>query len=205
MIAEIDLLYFFIQPSVFSKHVKLDDLQLPPEGVYVVWKWKWDICTDSENEELDTSKEVESEDEENLIEDTENDHEEVTHTVTFKCIGATKTPESQVALKTISELLASGNHVPVDLFPEPQNPYDSRTIVFKAMLNGDWHSIGYVVREIMEYVHSAIEKKEIIDVKFAWAKYLLVWYRCGPGYYAGVDVTVRGKWPDAVVRCASTK
>ena len=126
MIAEIDLLYFFIQPSVFSKHVKVDDLQLPPEGVYVVWKWKWDICTDSENEELDTSKEVESEDKENLIEDTENDHEEVTHTVTFKCIGATKTPESQVALKTISELLASGNHVPVDLFPEPQNPYDSR-------------------------------------------------------------------------------
>ena len=39
MIAEIDLLLFFVQPSVFSKHVKVDDLQLPPEGVCVVWKW----------------------------------------------------------------------------------------------------------------------------------------------------------------------
>lgn len=50
-----------------------------------MWKWKWDICTDTKNEELDTSKEVESEDDNNLMEDTENDdHEEaaaMTHTV----------------------------------------------------------------------------------------------------------------------------
>ena len=117
--------------------------------------WKWDIIEDvSEPEELDTSKEVDNEREET---ESDSDHEAVaatrgTHTVTFKCIGATKTPESQEALKTVSELLASGNHVPVDLFPEPQNPYDSRAIAFKAFINDDWHTIGYVT----VFVHNAI-------------------------------------------------
>ena len=53
---------------MFSKRVKLDHLQLPFEGVCVVWKW--DICTDgecvSESEEFDTSKEIESEDDARL-------------------------------------------------------------------------------------------------------------------------------------------
>ena len=70
--------------------------------------WKWDIIEDvSEPEELDTSREVESED--NKMEETESDsdHEAVaairgTHTVTFKCIGATKTSELQEALKTVN-------------------------------------------------------------------------------------------------------
>ena len=70
---------------------------------------------------MDASKEVESEDEENLMGATEDDYEEAAamiYTVTFKCIDATKTPKSQAALKTTGELLASGNHVPVDLFPQ---------------------------------------------------------------------------------------
>ena len=151
---------------------------MPAEGVCVVWKW--DVIDDvSEPEELDTSKEVESEDNEREETESDSDHEAVaatrgTHTVTFKCIGATKTPELQGALKTASELLASGNHVPVDLFPEPQNPYDSRAIAFKAFINDDWHTIGYVVREITEYVHNAITRREITSIKFAWAKYLLI-------------------------------
>ena len=101
IIADIDLVNFFLQPSVFSKCVKQDRLQLSSEGVYVVWKW--DICTDSEgvsaseSEELDTSKEVESENDKKEIESESDDETAaaipVTHTVTFKCIGATKTPE----------------------------------------------------------------------------------------------------------------
>ena len=164
--------------------------------------WKWNIIKDvSEPEELDTLREVESED--NKMEETESDsdHEAVaairgTHTVTFKCY-----KDIQVARSSEDcELLASGNHVPLDLFPEPQNPYDSRAIAFKAFINNDWHTIGYIVREITDYVHNAITIRKITSMKFAWAKYLLIWYRCGPGYYAGVDITVRGSWPDAVVR-----
>ena len=79
------------------------------------------------------------------------------HNRRMPSIGATKTLEAQVALKKRSEFLASGNHVAVELFPEPQNLYDLRAIAF---VNDDWHTIGYVVREISEYVHDAIAKKK---------------------------------------------
>ena len=74
--------------------------------------WKWNVIEDvSEPEELDTSKEVESEDNEREETESDSNHEAVaatrgTHTVTFKCISATKTPELQGTLKTASELLA---------------------------------------------------------------------------------------------------
>lgn len=83
------------------------------------------------------------------------------------------------------------------MIPKTQNPDDSRAIAFKAFINGDWHTIDYVVREITEYVHNAITRRENTSIMFAWAKYLLIWYHCGPGYCAGVDITVRGSWPDA--------
>jgi hypothetical protein len=51
--------------------------------------------------------------------------------------------------------------VPVELFPEPHNPYDSRAIAFKAFVHDDWHTIGYVVCEITEYVHNAIKGNRI--------------------------------------------
>ena len=101
--------------------------------------------------------------------------------------------------------MASGNYVTVDVFPERENPYDSRAIAFKPLINNSWHTFGCVVRKAVEYVHSAMSKKEIVCVKFSWAKYLISWSRTGPGYYAGVDITTRGRWPRAVVLCASTK
>ena len=86
--------------------------------------WKLDTIEDDSETELDTSNEEEYED--NKEEETERDEavasDRGTHTVNFKSIGATETPQSQEALKTVGQLLASGHHVPVDVFPEPHNP-----------------------------------------------------------------------------------
>lgn len=127
------------------------------------------------------------------------------HTVTFKCIGANKSADSQETLKRVCELLASGIDVPVDIYPEPENAFDSRAIAFKAYVDNELHTIGYVVREATEAVHNGIAKKGIINVRFAWARYLLSWSRSGPGYYAGINITIRGRWPVSVVQCASTQ
>ena len=101
-----------------------------------------------------------------------------THTVTFKCIGASKYSNSQKILKLVSELLSRKCDVPVDIFPEPDNPFDSRAIAFKARIENKWHTIGYVVREATEAVHDVMSRKAIVKyVKFAWAKYLILWSR----------------------------
>ena len=59
--------------------------------------------------------------------DPESDDNVVTHTVTFKCIGANKDQNYQIALQRASDIIANGctEDVPVRLTKEPNNPKDS--------------------------------------------------------------------------------
>ena len=59
-------------------------------------------------------------------------------------------------------------------------------------VDDEWLRIGYVVREALD-VHHAMETSSIIDVKFTWAKYLIIWMKSGPGYYAGINITRYGE------------
>ena len=83
-------------------------LQLSSEGVYVVWKW--DICTYRRERYFKNQRTTKG----RILKVThkQNDHEEavatpVTHIVVFKCIGATKSPESLTVLKIVIELAAT--------------------------------------------------------------------------------------------------
>lgn len=89
--------------------------------------------------------------------------------------------------------------------PEPENQYDSKAIAFKCELDGNWHRIGYIVRECFDHVHNALAGHTIMSVRFPWVKYLVCWTRSGPGFYAGVIITIGGEWPKEVVHCASTR
>jgi len=53
------------------------------------------------------------------------------YTVTFKSIGAVHDTHAQDVLRRVSDLL-DNNVVPVNIFPEPSNPFDSRAIAFKC-------------------------------------------------------------------------
>ena len=61
-------------------------------------------------------------------------------------------------------------HMPVRIIPEPNNPYDTKAICFQCNVSGEWERIGYVVREALGAVHSAIS---ILAVKFSWVKYIV--------------------------------
>ena len=45
------------------------------------------------------------------------------------------------------------------------NPVDARAIAFKLETDGCWKCVGYVVREVQEEVHSALQAKAITLVK----------------------------------------
>ena len=70
-------------------------------------------------------------------------------------------------------------------------------------MNHSWKVIGYVVRELCDCIHDAIEKQVIVATKLAWVKFKVV-RTTGPGYYAAVAITRRGEWPPLVHRSAST-
>jgi len=90
------------------------------------------------------------------------------HTVTFKCIGAVHDPHAQDVLRRVGDLL-DNNVVPVNILPEPSNPFDIQAIAFKCWIDEDWQRIGYVVHEALDSLHDAINNHLIADVNFAWA------------------------------------
>ena len=99
--------------------------------------------------------------------------------------------------------MEQGQEVPVKIVPEPDNQYDSKAIMFQCKLDNKWHKIGYIVREALDDVHRALEQKKIISVKFAWAKYLVVWMGSEPGYYAGINIARNGEWSRKVCRAST--
>ena len=180
----------------------------------VVWKWEWqddiDHVSEASSEGITAiNPDIESccdEDEDNKEDDESNDDDDSrTHTVTFKCIGTTHHVDAQDTLCRASRLLNKSEHVPVNIIPEPDNPYDSKAIAFKCFVGGAWNRIGYIVKEALESVHSARDQRSIAAVEFSWIKYLITWPRSGPGYYAGINITIYGQWPVVVVNCASTR
>ena len=82
--------------------------------------------TDSSVDDEPSKEELDSEPEDSLDEEAEADRR--SHTLVFKCIGATKSKDYQAVLKKARDLIASGQSVPVRLSKEPQNPYNSRAI-----------------------------------------------------------------------------
>ena len=208
------LLITCIQEEEFSICVKTSGLKLVPQGVLVVWEWEWDDDSDTDHVSESSCEDTGHDHQNPYIQtDTESDSEpetpfqlpSQTHIVTFKCIGTTHDFHAQEILRKVSQLLGQGEHVPVKILPEPENQYDCKAITFMCEVDGGWHRIGYIVREALDHVHKALTQKKIIFVKFAWAKYLVIWMRSGPGYYAGINIAIDGEWPLEVCRCASTR
>ena len=170
--------------------------------VAYAWHWKEDIEENSRSttpESTNTSPSSPSESELNLNASL------TTHTITFKCMGTTKSSSHQEALRAADAFMKEGKDVPVRLRQEPENPIDANAIAFDCQIGNDWKRIGYVVQDILMEVHDAIIKHEIISVKIAWVKFLLCWRRCGPGFYAGIDIAKQGSWSLTCTRAASTR
>ena len=169
-------------------------------GLLIVWQWsEW---TDDEGSKPSESPEPDPNESLSTASDLDEEEPELS-TVTFKCIGVTRDPMYQDCLKTVSGLLQAGTTVPVKVIPEPNNPFDSRALAFQCLIDNKWQVIGYVIKELCDIVHEAIADSSIISVRFAWVRYKVV-RTTGPGYYAAIDITRKGKWPPIIHRSAST-
>ena len=122
--------------------------------------------------------------------------------VTFKVIGVLRDPDIQTRLREIRDRQDRGEQFSVKLLPEPDNPVDPQAIRFGVNIDDSWKTIGYVVKEIVEEVHSAIRTNSILFTELAWVKYKL--WKKAPGFYAAVNITRRGQWSLSVYRARST-
>ena len=207
-----------VEKSEFEKYVNLEGFDLPPQGAFIIWEWEWadpdcDTADWSEPEAKDpyihsSGDEARSHDSKsgNESDDSPSEVENApVHVVTFKCIGCNRDPIAQDALQQVATKVRSGETVPVELQPEPDNPYDADAIAFVCKLDDRKVRVGYVVREVLSHVHTAIKEGKIQYVRFAWVKYLVTWIRSGPGFYAGIDVAKKGEWADVIQQHRSTR
>ena len=156
-------------------------MHLPPQGIMIIWEWEWlsELATEIA-EEINHISETSSEGIAALNPDIDSDvtddgstETSTLHTVTFKCIGTTHDLNAQEVLQKVSLLLNKGEVVSVNIYPEPDNPYDNQAIAFKCNVDGQSQRIGYIVKEALNSVHSAMATGKITQVSFAWAKYLV--------------------------------
>ena len=117
--------------------------------------------------------------------------------------GTHKRKKYQDTLRYAKQQLDNGIRLPLKLQPEPDNKYDSKAIAFMCQDNLDWQRIGYVLRELTDEVHSAINNGKILNVAFDWIKYCVHFSTCG--WYTGIRITLNGEWSPQVQRsCART-
>ena len=93
-----------------------------------MWDWEWVDCSEDDDgdsivaslsqDEHDESESQDSSDSEDVVPN-------ITHTVIFKCIGATKEHRYQELLGLAKQKKSVGETVPVKLEKEPSNPIDS--------------------------------------------------------------------------------
>ena len=162
----------------------------------VVWQWE-------KEEEQCSDRDILNQDGELSTESDLDEEPPTFSTCTFKCIGATRSASYQEALKEAHQLMHNGVTVPVKVVPEPTNPYDSHAVAFQCYLQQKWCTIGYVVREVCDSLLDALASNRITSTNFAWVKYKVI-RTTGPGYYAAIDITCRGKWSPVVTRSANT-
>ena len=170
---------FLIDPDEFGHSVDIEDgKQFCDDMVFVIWKWEWEepVLDDIESAccclkfcggqlslcESETT--VESTSEPSIIK----------HSLTFKCMGTTKSVRSQEILAEAAYKLKQSETVEIQLRREPSNPRDARAIAFDCKLLDQWERVGYVVREAVECVHEAIETDNIADVRIKWVRFIMI-------------------------------
>ena len=180
-----------LQVEEFCKNVCVKHLTpVGDNGLLIVWQWsEW---ADDKGSEPNESHEADLSESLSTASDLDEEEPELS-TVTFKCIGVTRDSSYQKCLKTVSGLLQAGTIVPIKVVPEPNNPFDSRALAFQCLLDNTWQVVGYLIKELCDIVHEALTNDSIVSTTFSWVKYKVM-RTTGPGYYAAIDITRKGKW-----------
>ena len=173
--------------------------------MYIIWKWR--SINEQESDHVDSS----SVEEFDVNSDAEEDNDaSATHSIIFKCIGSTKDAKYQETLKTVRDQIILGLSIPVTLVHEPNNIRDSRALAFVCHMqnvdntSSECQTIGYIITELLDEVHAAIKKKEIVSVTISWVRYITDW-KIGPGFFAGIAIKKKGRWSPLAIKLASYK
>ena len=208
---------FLIPLEEFNRSVDITgaELSMFNDELFVLWNWVVlpEVVSVPDSLLVDDQSEIQyvsDSDLEDNNEDAEEDTDagtssnDVLHSVVFKCIGSTKEHKYQELLAEMALKKRRGEVADVRIHPEPFNQYDSSAIAIEGFVNHSWERVGYLVREVLENVHTAQQDNKIVSVELQWVKFITHWTRSQPGWYCGIKITRNGSWDKIVMQCAST-
>lgn len=182
------------------------------EQLFLIWEWEpmnvldtygadWagDYVESVTSDERDKSSEEEGDDVVVLLEESEDDDDEpnMTHTVGFKVMGVTAKNARQDALLDAKYQMSQGHTVHAVVQPEPMNAHDRNAIQVVIGVGDTIQCVGYIQRELTQYVHPAINQNKIKHVSIEHIRFRAF---NPPGYYMRLLITKRGRWHNDVVR-----
>lgn len=123
----------------------VEELKRFEDQVFVVYSWEWHRDKGGNSEDDDKPSQAGQPtqgDDSNGNTDNDPDGDEfnsgfLTHTITFKCIGANRDEGHQSALRAASKALTQGTDVAIRLHPKPDNPEDSSAITFQYCIDDE--------------------------------------------------------------------
>ena len=185
--------------------------------ILLIWDWEHVIgpiqpCTDRSSEGIDnqdiqedvlvaecdpdvgpaTSEGTDNQDLEAHASDAEGDPAGLpTETITFKCMGAVKSLDSQEVLEQLA--------INIGRTPEAR-----KMLRFVSALNQsvNMEAPGEGLATLYT-VHQALANNTITAVRFNWIRFLLCFPRSGIGYYAAICITKVGHWSHKAKLCTS--
>jgi hypothetical protein len=144
------------------------------------------ICGGDDLSDLDVSH---SSDEDERNDEVQCD---TLHTLPFKVLGSCYSKERQNTLETACEYMYEYNRpVLAKLVAEPDNIHDSNAIAVYIMYSDYYEKVGYIAREMTQYVHSCLNdpsfRVSVKSIKYR-TKFSLL------GFYLTLDLTKKGLW-----------
>lgn len=132
------------------------------DNVFVMWNWTWvdEISSDEESNGNDSVAERSPDESNSDDDDADSSIPSITHSVIFNCIGNLKEARYQEVLALANKKRNDSFRVPVKIVKELNNPVDARAIAFMCHVDQEWERIGYVVQEVLDDVHTAIDEKK---------------------------------------------
>ena len=140
----------------------------------------------------DNQEEDQEDDQDDQEEDDDSDSDEAVqpteHSLPFKVLGTCHATSRQEALKEAFELVYGQNrHISVKLEAEPSNFFHCREIAVLIKSSIDYKKVGYIARELTQFVHPLFEQS--LEVSVRRIRFCITFLMIG--FYLSIDITKR--------------
>ena len=174
------------------------NITIGDEDFLVLWEFSAPTTSDESPDHGEDLDEVTESDIETNDEDDEAELNNMIHCLPFKVMGVTYNTQYQTHLEAAKAVGLDSVSARID--GEPGNANDSNAIAVAINYGTGWVKVGYIAKELTQFIHPLIAEGKIVRVDVKHIKFCIVYMRVG--YYITITISRKGQWEQQVVRAS---